>query len=255
MRAGRPGPGRGEEGQALDLARRALETLEGLDLPAQQRLAFLVLGAALLALGQAAAAGGAYRRALLLGRATGAWHVDGDALAGLARAAMAQGAQEEALGHVAEIMERFALDAARIALRGTQSPAAICLACYEALHAAGDRAGQRPSPPSPPGTACSWSAPPPCPRWSGKAYLEGVPAQRALLRAWEAALAGAPLPGPGPLAALLPGAPVCSPAGPSARPGGAAAGPLTSGRAWAGAAAGPGRPEGDAVLKRTSAGR
>jgi tetratricopeptide (TPR) repeat protein len=181
----------GEEGQALDLARRALETLEGLELPAQQRLAFLVLGAALLALGQAAAAGGAYRRALLLGRATGAWPADGDALAGLARAAMAQGAQEEALGHVAETMERFSLDAARIALRGTQSPAAICLACYEALHAAGDReaaavaalaAGHRL-------LLERAAALPPVER---QGYLEGVPAQRALLRAWEAALAGAP---------------------------------------------------------------
>ncbi len=244
----------GEEGQALDLARRALETLEGLDLPAQQRLAFLVLGAALLALGQAAAAGGAYRRALLLGRATGAWHVDGDALAGLARAAMAQGAQEEALGHVAEIMERFALDAARIALRGSQSPAAICLACYEVLHAAGDREAsgrrrpRRRAPPAP--GARRRPAPGRAARLSGGrsrsadplAGLGGRPGRRP-----------PPPPGPGPLAALLPGAPVCSPAGPSARPGGAAARPLTSGARAAGA--GVARPEGDAVLKRTSPGR
>ena len=179
----------GEEAQALDLARRALETLEGLELPAQQRQASLVLGGALLALGQTAAAGGAYRRALLLGRATGGGHLDGDALAGLARAALAQGALDEALGHVTVILERFALDAARIALRGTQCPATICLACHETLHAAGDRepaavailaAGHRL-------LLERAGALPPAERQD---YLEGVPAQRALLRAWEAALAG-----------------------------------------------------------------
>ena len=190
------------------------------------------------------------------GPATGAWHADGDALAGLARAAMAQGAPGGGPGARGR-------DHGALAGRGADRPAgdpepgdAICLACHVGAPRppATERLGRRAA--SPPGTACSWSAPPALPPVERQGYLEGVPVSPGPL----AGLGGAPGRRPRfrPLArfATARRAVLLPPPGPPPRPVGAAAGPLTSGGApWPPAA----RPEeaippppGDAVLKRTS---
>ena len=189
----------GEDAAALDLARQALEVAETLDRPLQQRQAQLVLGQALLALGQPAAAAVAFHRALALGRAAGAGYLAPEALAGLARAALARGAAEEAAAHVAAILERFSLDAAHVALRGMESPAEVCLTCYEALNAgAGERgvavavlaAGHR---------LLQERAAAFAPQ-DRQAYLEGGPGRRAFVRTWRGALSDSGVP-PTPLGA------------------------------------------------------
>ena len=96
-----------------------------------------MLGGALLALGQPGPPAVAYRRALLLGLATGAGYVAARRWPGWP--GHGPGAQEEALGHVAEIMERVSLERRLGSPCGGRRPGGPCLACYEALPAAGDQ--------------------------------------------------------------------------------------------------------------------
>jgi DNA-binding SARP family transcriptional activator/predicted ATPase len=183
----------GEDAAALDLARQALDVAETLDRPLQQRQAQLVLGRALLALGQPAAGAVAFRRALALGLAAGAGHLAPDALAGLARAALARDAAEEAAAHVAAILERFSLDAAHVALRGIESPAEVCLTCYETLSAGGAERGVAVAVLAAGHRLLQERAAAFTPQ-ERQAYLEGGPRRRAFMRTWREALSdsGAP---------------------------------------------------------------
>ena len=210
VRAGRPGPGRGGGGPGARPGPAGAGDTGGAGAPGAATPGLPGAGRGPAGPG----ATGGRRRGLPAGPppgpGAGAGHLDGDALAGLARAALAQGAQDEALGHVAEIMERFALDhgadrPAGDAEPGHHLPGLLRDAPRRRRPGAGGRRHPRR-----PGTACSWSAPPSAPGGAAKlpggrsrsagplAGLGGRPGRRPAVRP------AAPAPRPGPPAGPSP---------------------------------------------------
>jgi tetratricopeptide (TPR) repeat protein len=113
--------------QALAIG-RAVASLPG------QAAALTVSGHALLALERPDEAEQSYREALELRRALGQTHLRVEALAGLARVALARANPVEALGYVDTIMAEQPLST----FDGTDEPLRIGLTCCEVLAALGD---------------------------------------------------------------------------------------------------------------------
>jgi adenylate cyclase len=96
------------------------------------------LGDALLGLGQPIEAAAAYRSAVDSLRALGLPHAATEALAGLARVALAQGEIAAALAHCEEVLAFLESGGSLGSLDGTNDPLRVLLTCYQVLRAAND---------------------------------------------------------------------------------------------------------------------
>jgi tetratricopeptide (TPR) repeat protein len=123
----------GDDEAARDHAQQALENG-----PPRYHLgrgdSALVLGYALAGLGDRAGAGAAYRQALDRHRQSGFLNPSMEALAGLARLALAGGEPSQAMVHVNEIPEHLETHV----LDGTYEPFRIYWTCYRVLKATND---------------------------------------------------------------------------------------------------------------------
>ena len=127
----------GDDNTARQQAQEALHLIPDLDalLAVELYAVFAILGHALAGQGCLEEAADVYRQGLALHRARGQHHLAVEPLAGLARAALAQGDMEGALAHVREILDHME---DHPALAGTLEPLRIYLTCYRVLRANGD---------------------------------------------------------------------------------------------------------------------
>jgi tetratricopeptide (TPR) repeat protein len=123
---------RDDDEAARRYARQALERYTARADDLGKATALTVLGHALTGLGDWTGAAGAYRQALDLRKGVGQLYLVAEPLAGLARAAQAQGEPAQAFAHADEIL-RCLEDYPK--LEGTMEPLRIYLTCYQALRA------------------------------------------------------------------------------------------------------------------------
>jgi len=129
----------GDDEAAREYSRQALRITRDLGDRYSYGYALTHLGHALAGLRQLTEAADAYRRALALRRQLGQSHLAPEPLAGLARVALAQGDQAQALAHVEEIVRYLETHPT---LDGTEEPFRVYLTCYRVLRANHDpRAG------------------------------------------------------------------------------------------------------------------
>jgi tetratricopeptide (TPR) repeat protein len=121
----------GDAERALEYARAALETAADVRNPPLVLLSSGALANACLALGRYDAATAAFERARDVAIAIGS-QMQYDAIAGLARAALAQGDLERAMALVEDVL------AHQDALAGTESSHLVRLTCYRVLERVGD---------------------------------------------------------------------------------------------------------------------
>jgi len=126
---------RGNFVQALAHAQSALDTAVAVENPPLETLALFALGNAELARGHYPAAKSAFERAQRVTLAIGS-SMELNAVAGLARVAMAEGDLALAMTHVESVLARTAETRT---LTNTESPHLIRLVCYQVLAHAGDR--------------------------------------------------------------------------------------------------------------------
>ena len=120
---------------AQTYSQRGLQVAEGCGNRWYQAYALTVLGHALAGLEQVTEAVDAYQQALALYREMRLPHYMADALAGLARIALARGEHAEALTYTQEIL-RYARSHPK--LEQTWEPFRVCLTCYNLLRAVSD---------------------------------------------------------------------------------------------------------------------
>jgi tetratricopeptide (TPR) repeat protein len=129
---------RGDDEAARDYAQRALEN-GPLEYHLGQGDSALVLGHALAGLGDRTGASDAYQQALDRYHQSGFLNPPMEALAGLARVALAGGEPSQARVHVDEILEHLKIHS----LDGTYEPFRVYWTCYRVLEANDDpRAGE-----------------------------------------------------------------------------------------------------------------
>jgi tetratricopeptide (TPR) repeat protein len=139
------------------------------------------LGDALLGLDEFEEATEAFQRAIDLRREMGQPHLMIESVAGLARAALAQGDDAQALDHVARILEY--LDGGG-SLDGTDQPLRTYLTCYQGLRAGGSaRAGEILETAHDLLQEQTAKIPDPETR---RSFLENVPHHREIVAAWQA---------------------------------------------------------------------
>src|SRR5262249_5660035 len=92
---------------AWDLSRQALQVAEETRSYRRQRFALMVLGHALAGLGRLTEAAEAYEQALTLNRKLGYAHLVIEAMAGLARVALAQGDLAQAAAYIDTILDQL----------------------------------------------------------------------------------------------------------------------------------------------------
>jgi tetratricopeptide (TPR) repeat protein len=118
-----------QDAVALALGEQGLRTFEELGDLVGQAYAWTEVGHALLGLRRLAGAAAAYEQAWQLRRQLAQPHLAIEALAGLIRVDLAQGAQAEA----ARRAEQLAADLERTGALGTEEPAQVYWSCYQAL--------------------------------------------------------------------------------------------------------------------------
>jgi tetratricopeptide (TPR) repeat protein len=124
----------GDDYEANARSQEALRILREIGARPEEGYALLYLGHARLGLGQPVAAAEAYRAALDLRRALDQPHLAAEALAGLARVALASADLVAARAHVEEILLFLQHDT----LAGADEPLRVYLTCYQTLRAMGD---------------------------------------------------------------------------------------------------------------------
>jgi tetratricopeptide (TPR) repeat protein len=129
----------GEDEQAQEYARRALEIHRTTFGPHRPALALTRLGHALVGLGELEEGRAAYQEALGLRRELGQAHLATEPLAGLARVALARGDLTGAGRYIDEILSHLEKGAPGSGgghpLNGTDEPIRILLTCYQVLRA------------------------------------------------------------------------------------------------------------------------
>jgi predicted ATPase/DNA-binding SARP family transcriptional activator/class 3 adenylate cyclase len=127
----------GDDRVALEYSQQAIDVMRTLDVGWAVDLlyVFTVRGHALVNLGQPRKAIEAYQQSLALRTERGQFHLTVEPLAGIARAALAQGDIERATQSVADIMDYLR---SHPALEGTLEPLRIYLTCYTVLQANDD---------------------------------------------------------------------------------------------------------------------
>jgi len=124
----------GDHEAAREYCGQAQALLAGAEVVGEQASALTLLGHALLGLGQLAEAGDAYQQALTLRKELVQPYRATEALAGLARASLAQGNRAQAQLHIEEILSYLETGT----LDGTDEPARVYLTCFRVLRANGD---------------------------------------------------------------------------------------------------------------------
>jgi tetratricopeptide (TPR) repeat protein len=181
----------GDDEYARDLCQQALLAIQdlgarhGLSLVDVRGFALTFLGHAMAGLGFLREASDAYSQALTLRRELDQPHLATEPLAGLARLSLAQGDSAQAQTHAEEILDLLASRK----LDGTAEPFRVYLTCYQVLAGSGEhrareiliRAHTE---------LLEQAARIPDEAQRGS-FLENVAENRELVRAWEAAQAGA----------------------------------------------------------------
>ena len=119
---------------AWDLSRQALQVAQETRSYRRQRFALMVLGHASAGLGRLTEAAEAYGQALTLNRKLGYAHLVIEAMAGLARLALAQGDLAQAAAYADTILDQLQGGTPD----GTEEPARISLTCVQVLQATND---------------------------------------------------------------------------------------------------------------------
>lgn len=123
-----------DAGRALQLGNVALRIAAETGRPRGRRDALVLVGHANAALGQSAAAAEAFQEARALDRAAGAAHLEIEAVAGLARVALAQGDLLRAAAHASEVLDFLSRETAE----GAEDPVGLYLTVARVLEALGD---------------------------------------------------------------------------------------------------------------------
>ena len=119
---------------ALRLGQDALQIAVETGSPRARRDALLLVGHARTALGQLAEAADAYQQGLALDRTAGAAHLEVEAVAGLARVALARDDLVRAAGHTTTVLDFLA----ERPMEGVEEPALLYLTSARVLEALGD---------------------------------------------------------------------------------------------------------------------
>jgi DNA-binding SARP family transcriptional activator/predicted ATPase len=124
----------GSDQQALDLSRQVIEVAQQVGTFRRQRFGLMVLGHALVGLGHLTDAAEAYGQALTLNRKLNYAHLEVEAMAGLARVALAEGDHGRAAAYVDTILDHLRTST----LDGAEEPARVFLTCFLVLRATHD---------------------------------------------------------------------------------------------------------------------
>lgn len=119
---------------AYTYAEKAIQITRELEMPSFEALALKIGGLALEGLGRADDAKAAYERALMLERELGEEHLTVETVAGLARVALSQGDQQQALDYISDSLELID----KHQLIGLSEPSRVLLTCYDVLTACQD---------------------------------------------------------------------------------------------------------------------
>jgi DNA-binding SARP family transcriptional activator/predicted ATPase len=169
----------GSDQQAWDLSRQVIEVAQQVGSFRRQRFGLMVLGHALVGLGDLTEAAKAYEQALTLNRKLDYAHLEAEATAGLARVALAQGDLGRATAYVDTILDHLRTST----LDGTEEPARVFLTCFQVLQAT-----HNPQAPAVLDAGCRLLHA----RATGivdtarrRMFFENIPTHRELLRLWR----------------------------------------------------------------------